>query len=91
MVSLDRCNGSCNTFHDLSSRKCVLHKSVHVNLIVFNMVTRINESKTLIKHTLCDCKCTFDGRKCNWNQKWNNDKCWWGCKTPIKHRICQES
>ena len=21
------------------------------------------------------CKCKFDGRKCNSNQKWNNDKC----------------
>ena len=22
----------------------------------------------------CGCKCKFDGRKCNSNQKWNNDK-----------------
>ena len=22
------------------------------------------------------CKCKFKGKKCNSNQKWNNDKCW---------------
>ena len=32
------------------------------------MVTRINESKTLTKHKSCDCKCKFDGRKCNSDQ-----------------------
>ena len=38
------------------------------------MITRINETKTL-KHISCDCKCKFDSRKCNSNQKWNSDKC----------------
>ena len=33
------------------------------------MITGINELKTLTKHS------KFDGRKCNSNQKWNNDKC----------------
>ena len=28
------------------------------------MNTGINESKTLAKHISCECKCTFDGRKC---------------------------
>ena len=35
------------------------------------MITGINESKTLTKHVSCKCKCKFDGRKCNSNQKWN--------------------
>ena len=39
------------------------------------MISGINESKTLTKHRSCECKCKFDGRKCNSNQKWNNDKC----------------
>ena len=44
------------------------------------MITGINESKTLTKHISCECKCKFDGRKCNSNQKWNNDKCRCECK-----------
>ena len=30
--------------------------------------TGINESKTLTKHIPCECKCNFDGTKCNSNQ-----------------------
>ena len=47
---------------------------------MFNMITGINESKTLTKHISCKCKCRFDGRKCNSNQWWNNNKCWCECK-----------
>ena len=43
----------------------------------FNMITETNESKKLKKkHISCACECSFDGRKRNSNQKWNNDKCW---------------
>ena len=51
------------------------------------MATGINESKTLTKHISCECKCKFDGRWCNSNQKWNNNKCR-ECKNPKKHHIC---
>ena len=34
-----------------------------LNLSVFNTITRINESNTLIKHTSCGCKFKFDGNK----------------------------
>ena len=63
MVNLDRCNGSCNTLNDLSSKICVPGNTEDVNLNVFNIVTRINESKSLIKHISCGCKCKFDGKK----------------------------
>ena len=38
------------------------------------MITGINGSKILTKHVSCECKCKFDDRKCNSNQKWNNNK-----------------
>ena len=33
------------------------------------------------------CKCKFDGRKCNSNQGWNNNKCRCECK---KLHICEK-
>ena len=42
---------------------------------MFNLITGINELKTLTKHISRECKCKFDSRKYNLNQKWNNDKC----------------
>ena len=44
MVSVDRINGSCNT-HDVLSKICVSNKTEDVNLNIFNMIARINESK----------------------------------------------
>ena len=44
------------------------------------MITGINELKTLTKHISCEFKCRFDGRKCNSDQWWNNDKCRCECK-----------
>ena len=35
------------------------------------------------------CKCKFGGSKCNSNQKLNNYKCWWDCKTSIIH-VCDK-
>ena len=65
---LDRCVGSCNTLNDLSNKVCVPNKTEDLNLSVFNMITGINESKTLTKHISCECKCKFDEKKCNSKQ-----------------------
>ena len=67
-VKLDRCAGSCNTINDLSNKACVLNKSEELNLSVFRMITRINESKTLSKHISCESKCKFDRKKSNSSQ-----------------------
>ena len=44
----------------VKSEKCVKvgvpNKTEDSNLSEFNMITEINESKTLTKHTLCKCK-----------------------------------
>ena len=50
MVSLNKCNGSCNTLDDPFRRIWVPNKTEYVNSKVFNMIKGINEAKTLIKH-----------------------------------------
>ena len=73
-VNLDRCVGSSNTLNDLSNKVCIPNKTEDLNLSVFNMITGINESKTLTKHISCECKGKFDGTKYKSNQWWNNDE-----------------
>ena len=85
-VKLDKYAESCNTLNDLSNKVCVPNKTEDLNLRVFNIITGINESKTLTKQILCECKYKFDGRKCNLDQWWNNDKCWCECK---KRHVCE--
>ena len=86
-VKLDICVGSCNTLDDLSNKGCVPNTTEDLNLRAFKMITGINESKTSTKHISCECKCRFDGRKCNSDQWWNNDKCRCECK---KRHVCEK-
>ena len=44
-----------------SNKICVPNKTEHLDVKVFNMITKLNESKTLMKHIPCDCRCKFDG------------------------------
>ena len=67
-VKLDRCVRSCNNLNELSNKVCVPNKTEDLNLSMFNMITGINESRTLTKHISCKCNCRFDGRKCNSDQ-----------------------
>ena len=86
VVKLDRCDGSRNTLNDLSRKLCVPNKTEDLNLSIFNMITGLNELKTLIKY-IYECKCRFDGRKCNSDQWWNNDKCRCEC---YKRHVCEK-
>ena len=87
MISLDRCNWSCNTADDLSTKKCLSSETKDVNVKVFNMITRIKKAKKMVKHLSCDYKCKFNSTTCNSNQKWNDYK--WQCE--FKNcRTCQK-
>ena len=71
---MNRCDGSWNFVEDPLSRICIPYKIEEVNLKVFNVIKRTNESKKLSKHISYECRCEFDGREGNARQKWNN-KC----------------
>ena len=87
MISLDKCNRGCNAVGDLSTKICVPSKIKDGNVKVFNnMITRINEAKSLIKHISWYCKHKFNSTICNSNQKWNG-KCLCECK---KYRTCKK-
>ena len=66
---------------------CVPNKSEDLNLSVLSTITGINKLKSLIQLTSCECKCGFDGRKCNSDQWWNNYTCQCECK---KRHVCEK-
>ena len=53
LLKFGKCVESCNTLNDLSNKVCVPNKTEDLNLNVFNMITGINELKTLTKHISC--------------------------------------
>ena len=58
-VNSGRCVWSCNTLNNLSNKVCVPNKAEDLNPSVFNMITGINESNTLAKHTSTEYKCNL--------------------------------
>ena len=54
LISLGRCNGRCNVFNYLSTIVRVLSETKDVNVKLFNMITRINVAKTMVKHISWD-------------------------------------
>ena len=50
MIILDKCIGSCNAIDDLSAKICVSSETSDINVKVLNMIARIYNAKTLIKH-----------------------------------------
>ena len=66
----------------------VPNKAEDLNIHIFNIISGINESKTLTKHITSECECKLDSRKCNPHQKWNKDNCRYECKNPKKHHVC---
>ena len=49
-VKLDRCGGSCNTLNNFSNKIFISNKTKDLNLSMFNMIARVNESKTFKNH-----------------------------------------
>ena len=87
LVKLDRCFGSCNTVIDLSNKICIPNKIGKLNLTVFNMITGINESKTLTKRLSCELTVDLMEKNVIQNQWWNNYKCRCECK---KNHVCEK-
>ena len=85
MISLDKCNESCNALDDLSTKICVPNETKDVNVKVFNIIKRIYEGKALIKHISCNCKCKLNSTTCNSYHKWS--KCQGGYR---KHRATKK-
>ena len=68
MITLDKFNRSRTDLNDSSAmifgssnKIFILNKTEDLNVKVFNKITKFNESKTLMKHISCNCRCKFDG------------------------------
>ena len=61
-----------------------------MNVKVFNLISRTNETRIIKRHQTCKCKCRLDASVCNNKQKWNEDKCKCKCKEFINKGICDK-
>ena len=87
-IIINKCKGSCNTFNDPYAKICVPDTIKNINVKVFNLMSRTNETRHIKWHKTCKCKCRLGASICNNKQKWNEDKCGCECKELIDKGIC---
>ena len=54
---------------------CVPDTIKNINVKLFNLISRTNETRHIEWHKTCKCKCRLDTSVCNNKQRWNEDKC----------------
>ena len=54
---------------------CVPDVVKNINVNLFNLISRNNETRHIEWHEMCKCKCRLDASACNNKQRWNDDKC----------------
>ena len=68
-VSVNKYGGTCNTIDDPYASVCVPNKVKNITVKVFNLMSGVNETRLLVNHESCECKCGFNERVCNSKQK----------------------
>ena len=56
-IKVNKCSGSCSNINDPYAKLCVPDISKNINVKVFNLISRINETRQIIWHETCKCVC----------------------------------
>ena len=75
IIKVSKCSGSCNNINDPYAKICVPDVVKDLNVKVFNLMSRTNETRHIKWHETCKCKCRLDASVCNNKKRWNDDKC----------------
>ena len=89
-IKTSKCSGSCNNINDPYAKMCVPDVVKNLNVKVFNLMSRSNETRHIKWHETCKCKCRLDASVCNNKQRWNDDKCSCECKELIDKGVCDK-
>ena len=54
-IEVSKCSGSCNTINNPYAKLCVPDIVKNINVKVFNLMSRINETRHIIWHETCKC------------------------------------
>ena len=79
-IKTSKCNDSRNNINDPLAKLCVLNVAKNLNLKVFNLMSRANETRHIKFHETCKCECRLDPGVCNNKKRRNIDKYRCECK-----------
>ena len=64
-IKTSKCSGSCNNVNDPYAKLCVPNVGKNLNVKVFNLISRTNETRYIGWHETCKCICRLDESVCN--------------------------
>ena len=88
-VKTSTCSGNCNNINDPYARICVPDIVKSLNVKVFILMSRTNETWDIKWHKTCKCECRLDAIVCN-NKRWNKNTCRCECKELIDKGVCDK-
>ena len=68
-IKTSKCSDSCNNISDPYAKICVPDVIKHLNVKVFNLMSRTNETNFTEWHGPCKCECKFGAVFCNIKQR----------------------
>ena len=89
-IKTSKFSGSCNNINDPHAKIGVPDVVKDLNVQVFNLMSRTNETRDIKWHETCKCICRLDAIVCNNKQCWNNDKCQCKCEELIDKVVCDK-
>ena len=66
-IKTNKCSGSCNNINDPYAKLCVSDIVKNLNIKVFNLMSKTNETRHIKWHETCKCKCRLDASVCKIN------------------------
>ena len=82
-IKVNKCSGNFNNINDPYAKIYVPDTVKDLNVRVFNLMSRTNETRHIKWHETFKCICRLDKTICNSKQRWNKDKCRCECKELI--------
>ena len=86
-LKVNKCSSNCNNINDPMAKLCVPDIIKDMNIKVFNMLARINETRKITWHETCKCICRFTKVVCNDKQEWDQNKCKCECKEDLIDKL----
>ena len=89
-IKVNKCNSDCNNINDPYVKICVPNTVKDLNVRLFNLMSRTNETRHIKWHKTCKCICRLGKIICNSKQRWHEGKCRFEFKELIDKGVCDK-
>ena len=86
-IKINKYSGNCKNINNPYAKICVPDIIKGLNVKVFNLMSRANETRFIKWHEECKCECRLNAIICNNKQRQNKNKCRCECKELIDKGI----